>query len=185
MPRFTILFCCQKASIKYMAKHKGLVKTIFSSKVGSKYLNKIETNDETILKQYQQSEKEDIIYVIDIKNDEDNISPDKINLEHMGVILTDTRPNDIEPRFNIYNIGILCFMSCLHCQETGCPGKSSCSKLATDILRLWNTLGYNPKNIEPDKIRKIKKGIQDMFFQDNSQFAKSLPEFIRDVILEW
>jgi len=185
--RFTILFCCQKSAINYMTKYKPVIKHIFEANVGRRYLVKVEITDNEIIKQYRQSSLGDSIYIIDVKNDilDTDTDIDKINLAHMGIIITETNPNAIIPTLNTYNIGVMCFMSCIHCNETGCPGKSSCGKLATDILRLWNTMRYNPKKLDDTKINKIQSGIQEMFYDSKNQLHKELPDFIKKNISEW
>ena len=186
--RFCILFCCQKASITYMTKYKPVSKCIFQENVGRRYLVKLEFSDKEIINQYQQACAGDSIYVIDIKDNiiEDNeTNVDKVNLNHMGIILIENNSTGNMPNLNIYNIGVLCFMSCVNCHESGCPGKSPCSKLATDILRLWNTLAYQPGKLKLETIKQIQKGIQEMYYNQENQIHKTLPQFIKNEICGW
>lgn len=182
-----ILFCCQKAAIYYMTQHKNRIKCLFQENVGRKYLIKVEVLDTELIEQYKQSTNEGNLYVIDVKDDkslldDSNESDNKINLNHMGVILLEeTNTNNIAPVLSVYNIGILCFLTCINCKQDGCPAKSPCSKLAMDVIRLWNTMGYNPAKQSEENDKLIKSGLQTMYSQD-SVLYDNIPEFVRKTI---
>lgn len=198
----TILFCCQKSAIYYQTQNRNKIKCLFKENIGRKYIMKVEVIDVELQKQYSESQKPGSIYVIDIKDDSlephetkntitDSFSEkiSKINLNHMAVILNEELDQENQnhknyPNLNVYNIGILCFMTCIDCSEEGCPGKSPCSKLAVDLIRLWNSLGYNPekKNIERDT--KIKTELQEIYNRGTG-LGKGLPDFIKEQILNW
>lgn len=76
-------------------------------------------------------------------------------------------------------------MSCTDCPEVSCPGKSSCSKLAMDIVRLWSTIQYKPQNLLDAHIKSIKDGIQMMYYNQNSTLYKQLPLFLQKEINSW
>lgn len=181
-----ILFCCQKAAIFYMTQNKDKIKCLFQENIGRRYLIKIQVLDKELIEQYKQSLDESNLYVIDVKDDKtltDNNEPsdNKINLNHMGVILLEEENSDNLPVLNVYNIGILCFLTCVDCKQDGCPAKSPCSKLAMDVIRLWNTMGYNPSKHNEENYKLIKSGLQTMYSQD-SVLYDNIPEFVRKTI---
>lgn len=169
-----------------------------------KYLAKIQLLDPELQNKFQSSIIPSNIYVIDVQMDDnkDNehintiidydtlqTNSPKINLDHMGVVLAevdesyDNQYN--EPKLNIYNIGVICFMSCIDCSENGCPGKGPCCKLATDILRLWNTLQYKPQHLVEEQIKAIKEGILMMYYNQEQTLYTRLPNFIQKEINSW
>jgi len=198
--KFTILFCCQKAFIKYMEDNIKKIKCLFQESVGRKYLAKVQLLDTDMQNKFQSSVIPSNIYVIDIKIDnEKNILTDKceqvnnyqptINLKHMGVVLSETDDNydtdTDEPHLNIHNICVLCFISCTECLEINCPGKSVCSKLAMDVIRLWEIIQYKPEYLSDAHIKAIKEGIQMMYYNRNNALQKQLPHFLQKEINSW
>lgn len=187
-----ILFCCQKASIYYQTQNKDKIKTIFQDNVGRKFIIKAEIIDEDLKTQYQKSQLAGNLYVIDINDDSlkqnNNMSPkdklENITLNHMAIILTEEETQSNVPNLNVYNLGILCFMSCVDCDEKGCPGKSPCSKLAIDMVRLWNSLGYNPETRDLERENKIKEELQELYNRGTG-LSEGLPKFICDKIKTW
>jgi hypothetical protein len=180
-----ILFCCQKSAIYYLGQNKNRVKCIYQESVGKKYLIKVNVIDDELSKQYQESSQHGSLYVIDVKDDSatQNKSSDII-LNHMGIILNEDDSTKSNPHLNIYNIGLLCFMSCPHCKQEGCPAKSICSKLAIDVVRLWNTLGYNPEKTDDNISQKIKQGLSELY-QNHEELYSNLPGFIKKEMDNW
>lgn len=196
-----MLFCCQKSAIYYQTQNKKRLKTLFQDNVGRKYIIKAKVIDETLEKQFQQSKQIGSLYVIDIKDDslqpvDNNLTVkeklENINLNHMAIILNEDNDHFNKgitkekhgPKLNIYNLGILCFMSCIDCNEDGCPGKSPCSKLAIDMVRLWSALGYNPEKRNVEKESKIREELKEIYHRGTG-LAKGLSKFICDEIIEW
>ena len=166
-----ILFCCQKAFILYCDSHRNQ-RVVFQESIGRKYISDFEIKDKETIEKYQQGDES--LYVIDVP---DKLGTDKnINLEHVGVIMLD----------NVFNIGVYCFMSCLNCKETNCPGKSPCSKFVSDILRLWNTLGYSPKLNKNDNLEsQLKTSLQQLYFDQKSGIYQELPKFVKQKLTKW
>ncbi len=184
-----------------MEDNAKTIKCLFQESVGRKYLAKVQLLDSDMQNKFQSSVIPSNIYIIDIKidNNEKHIITDKcdyvesyqptINLKHMGVVLSETDESyDMdtdEPHLNIHNICILCFMSCIDCPEINCPGKSSCSKLAMDIIRLWETIQYKPEYLSDAHTKAIKDGIQMMYYNRNNTLYKQLPNFLQKEINSW
>lgn len=182
-----ILFCCHKAAIYYMTHNKSKIKCIFQENIGRRYMIKIDVLDDELKEQYSQSEKMGNLFVIDVNDESLNhkteSDDDKIKLNHMGVIIPEKTEGLDEnyPVLNIYNLGLLCFISCSNCNQDACPGKSPCSKLPMDVIRLWNTMGYNPTKYNETNVQKIKDGLTEMY-DNQTDLYNDLPEFIRKQI---
>lgn len=178
----SIIFCCHKAAIYYMTQHKNQIKCLFQDNVGKKYIIKVTVMDPELIKQYEQSKDQGNLYVIDINDDNlDKVTDDKIKLNHMGIIILEETNDEIYPVFNVYTIGLLCFLSCYNCKQDGCPAKSSCCKLAIDIIRLWNTMGYNPTKYDEKNEKTIKTGLQNIY-NEQVELYNNLPKFIQKEI---
>jgi hypothetical protein len=183
--KILILFCCQKSAIYYLGQNKNRVKCIYQESIGRKYLIKVDVIDEELNKQYLESVKCGSLYVIDVKDDSaTQIKSSDIVLNHMGIILNETDSSKSTPHMNIYNIGLLCFMSCPSCKQEGCPAKSACCKLAIDVVRLWNTMGYNPEKIDDSASQKIKQGLLELY-QNHEELYANLPGFIKKEMTRW
>jgi hypothetical protein len=180
-----ILFCCQKSAIYYLGQNKNRVKCIYQESVGRKYLIKVDVIDNELNKQYQESTQQGSLYVIDVKDNSatQNNSSD-IVLNHMGIILSEDDSTKSTPKINMYNIGLLCFMSCPDCKQEGCPAKGVCSKLAIDVVRLWSTLGYNPEKKDDIASQKIKQGLLELY-QNHEELYSNLPSFIKKEMDNW
>ena len=192
-----ILFCCQKAAIYYQTQNRKRLETIFQDNIGRKYIIKAKVIVTQLQEQFQESKNIGSLYVIDIKDDTlkekdttldtKQITPkeqlEHMNLNHMAIILNEEDNGDT-PKLNVYNLGILCFMSCIECNEEGCPGKSPCSKLAIDMVRLWSALGYNPEKRNIEKESKIRDELKELYHRGTGM-AEGLSKFICDEILNW
>jgi hypothetical protein len=196
-----ILFCCHKSATYYQTQNTHRFQVLFQDKIGRKSIMKVKVTDAELAEQYKKSQSAGNLYVIDIKDDSlkphDNDSLttkekiENINLNHMAIILTEDELNNhsgntkkIVPHLNVYNLGILCFMSCVDCEEEGCPGKSPCSKLAIDMVRLWNALGYNPENRDLERESQIREELKEIYNRGTG-LADGLSQFICDDIKSW